>query len=132
MAKKAPVSIKLNARIPTGAQAAHTLGVDKDGALQNRVTDLVVKNIVDYMPFRTGKLTASTQKISSTALKVDQPYAVYMYFGKTRTGKPLNYNKLIHPNAGAFWVTRMIAERGAQIAKQVRGYATTRATPKRK
>lgn len=131
MAKKAPVSVKLNARIPTGAQAANTLGVDKNGDIQNYVTDLIRKNIVDFMPYRTGQLTMSTQKETSTTLKVDEPYAVYMYFGKTRTGKPINYNTLIHPNAGAFWVTRMIAERGAQIARQVRSYAVKKSAPKR-
>lgn len=131
MAKKAPVSIKLNARIPTGAQAAHTLGVDKNGDVQNYATDVIRKNIVDFMPYRTGRLTASTLKESPTRLKVDQPYAVFMYFGKTRTGKPINYNTLIHPHAGAFWVTRMIAERGAQIAKQIRGYAVKKSIPRR-
>lgn len=131
MAKKAPVSIRLNARIPTAAQAAKTLGVDKDGNVQNYATDVIRKNLIDFMPYRTGKLTASTRKESSTSIKVDQPYAVYMYFGKTRTGMPINFNTFIHPNAGPFWVTRMIAERGAQIARQVRSYAVKTSTPRR-
>lgn len=128
--RKRTLGVRMKTRIPSADQVAKSLGVDKDGKLQNYVTDVVLENIVDYIPKRSGELIGDTRKNSSTTIKVESPYAAYMFFGVSKSGQPLNYSKLQNPNAGPHWDSRMIAERGKKIAQKIRRFAGNRATRK--
>ena len=110
---------KVYVKFPTFPQAALKLGVDKKGRVQNYVTDEVMRNLPDFMPKKGGTLIGSMSKPFPDMIRVSTVYARFLFFGKTRTGKPVNYSREKNPNAGAHWDRRMVAERGKAITAKV-------------
>ena len=123
MAKK---RLTVKASIPDAYYLAKRLGVDKDGDVQEKVTDEVVRNLPDFMPKVTGKLISSIEKKSPTLVKVSGVQARFLFFGLTDDGEPVNYTLSENPNAGPHWDRRMVAARGAAIARSVRKYVRRR------
>lgn len=108
------------------------LGVDKNGDVQQFVTDSIDRRITRYMPFLSGNLSTKLKHVkSATEIEVLGPYARYQYFGKAMTGiaprvvtdKNLRYTKTFNTNAGPFWDVRLMAEEGDQIAAEAQEYA---------
>lgn len=117
----------MRAYIPSLTRTLHLLGVDSDGAVQNKVTDEVMEALPDYMPKRTGRLIEGVTKVSPTRIRVPGVQARFLFFGKTKTGAPVKYSREANPNAGPDWLRRMKAERGAQIERKVENFARRRA-----
>ena len=124
MGRKKTTWVKV--KFPTMPQAALKLGVDKKGRVQQLVTNEVLKNLPDYMPRGTGRLISSMSAISPDRIRVSSVYARFLFFGKTRTGAPVNYSLEKNPKAGPHWDRRMVAERGmaitAKVNRQIKRY----------
>ena len=88
--------------------------------MQNLVTDEVMKNLPDFMPRGSGELIKSMRKTAPNRIRVQTPYARFLFFGKTRTGKHVQYNRDKNPGAGPHWDRRMVAERGRAITEKVK------------
>lgn len=101
---------------------AQRLGVDRDGPVQNYLTDLVMQAIVDFMPRESGLLISKMSKPYSSWIRVDGPYARFLFFGLKADGTPVNYDNA-NPQGTSHWDRRMAAARGASIASQVKSYA---------
>lgn len=123
MAKK---FLSVLVEFPTMPQQLAKLGVDENGDVQDRLTDLVVDNLKDFMPKRSGRLIAGMAKKSPTFIKVEGPYARFLFFGVTRTGKPVDYSTSKNPNAGPNWDRRMVAARGEAIVADLNRYVKRR------
>ena len=107
------------------------LGVDKNGDVQQFVTDCIDLRMTRYMPFLTGTLATKLKRVKSpTKIEVLGPYARYQYYGKAMAGPPpkvvtdkdLRYTKTFNTNAGPYWDRRMMAEEGDEIATEVQEY----------
>lgn len=111
--------------IPNSYQIMRRLGVERDGAVQERLTDLIVDNIKDFMPRESGELIGKMRKVGSDRIRVDGPYARFLFFGVRASGLPVRYDNL-NPQGGAHWDRRMVAERGEQIVADLQRYVRSR------
>lgn len=106
------------------------LGVGQRGRVQLYLTHEVRRRMTQYMPYRTGTLASKLTYVSSpTAIVVNAPYARYLYYGVSQSGKPLNYTKTHNPKAGPYWDRTLIADEGKAIAHAVQNYVNRRTTP---
>ena len=108
--------------IPDIHKLKQGLGVDKQGALQVHVTNVILKNLIPYIPLKVGTLRGSARVADSTHIKVSTPYARAQFFGVTREGEPFDYEPT-GPSVGAHWDRRMTAERGKAILADAKRYA---------
>lgn len=111
--------------IPNSYQIMRNLGVERDGAVQERLTDLIVDNLKDFMPRESGELIGKMRKVGSDRIRVDGPYARFLFFGVRASGLPVRYDNL-NPQGGAHWDRRMVAERGEQIVAELQRYVRSR------
>lgn len=111
--------------IPNSYQIMRKLGVERDGAVQERLTDLIVDNLKDFMPRESGELIGKMRKVGSDRIRVDGPYARFLFFGLRASGLPVRYDNL-NPQGGAHWDRRMVAERGEQIVAELQRYVRSR------
>lgn len=111
--------------IPNSYQIMRKLGVERDGAVQERLTDLIVDNLKDFMPRESGELIGKMRKVGSDRIRVDGPYARFLFFGVRASGLPVRYDNL-NPQGGAHWDRRMVAERGSQIVAELQRYVRSR------
>ncbi|MFR3972328.1 MAG: hypothetical protein ACLTZH_03285 [Subdoligranulum sp.] len=57
----------------------------------------VLRRIQKYMPYRTGatiKLTIAQTDTHVPEIVTDNPQARYLYYGMSKSGKPLNYTQI--------------------------------------
>jgi hypothetical protein len=101
---------------------AQKLGVSRDGPVQNYLTDLFMRNIVDFMPRESGLLISKMSKPYSSKIRISGPYARFLFFGLHKDGTPVQYDN-DNPQGTSHWDRRMAAARGASIASQVKAYA---------
>jgi len=111
--------------IPGSFQIMRKLGVERDGDVQDKLNDLVANNLRDYMPQESGRLVGSMRKLASDRIRVDTPYARFLFFGVTARGDPVHYENL-NPQGAAHWDRRMVAERGAKIIAELQRYVRSR------
>lgn len=107
--------------IPNSYQAMRRLGVESDGRVQQKLTDLIFDNLKDFMPRESGRLQSKMSKRSPTRIRVEGPYARFLFFGVTAKGEPVRYSNQ-NPRGGAHWDRNMVAERGRQIVAQMNKY----------
>lgn len=101
------------------------LGVEGDGDVQSKLNDLIFDNLKDFMPQEGGGLVGKMRKTSNTRIRVDGPYARFLFFGVTAKGAPVRYSNF-NPKGEAHWDRRMVAERGAKIVSDLKRYVRRR------
>ncbi len=101
---------------------AQKLGVSRDGPVQNYLTDLVMQALPDFMPRESGLLVSKMSKPYSSKIRVQGPYARFLFFGLKKDGTPVHYDN-DNPQGTSHWDRRMAAARGRSIASQVKSYA---------
>lgn len=100
------------------------LGVDRQGHVQQFLTERVKFRMGPYMPWDTGFTAKSlTQVTSPTSITVSAPYAQYLYNGVSKSGNALEYTKTNNPQAGPFWDQTLMQNEGDAIAEEVAAYA---------
>lgn len=114
--------VTVSVSFPELATVAKRLGVDRDGPVQNHLTDLVMQNLKDFMPQESGKLVSRMSKPYSSKIKVYGPYARFLFFGLTAKGEPVKYDNA-NPQGTSHWDRRMAAARGAAIASDLKSFA---------
>lgn len=114
--------VTCNVRVTDLGTLAKTLGVDRKGRIQSRLTDLVMQNLKDFMPRESGELIGAMRKVSETKITVSKKYARFLFFGLTKEGQPVKYNNA-NPLGTSHWDRRMAAARGASIARMLKLYA---------
>ena len=82
------------------------LGIEPNGRAQKFLVDTCANHMDKYVPMRTGALSGTIIKTNHSVI-YDVPYAAYQYFGKSKTGKDLDYSKEKHAYAGPYWDKRM-------------------------
>lgn len=115
--------VRVDVSMLPARQIMEGLGVTERGRVQQFLTDRVLHHMRPYMPYDTGAMAdLQTMVTSPTTIFVAAPYAGYVYEGVSRSGRPLNYTKIMHPKAGPHWDRTMMQEEGAQIAEEVQAY----------
>lgn len=115
----------VNVRVNEMGAIAKALGVDRDGDIQSHYTDLVMRNLVDFMPQESGALVGTLHRASNVRIRVDSKYARFLFFGLTAKGAPVRYDNL-NPQGTSHWDRRMAVARGAAIAREMSVYAIGR------
>lgn len=114
---------------PTSVIIAN-LGLENGGEVHKWFTNTCALHMDKYVPYRNGPL-AKTVVINGVTNKVNvttdtityaQPYAEYVYYGLSRSGKPLHYTDFPHDMAGPYWDKRMWNAERKVIEKEVENY----------
>lgn len=103
------------------AELLRRRGLEPGGRVQKIVDSEVLRLCDPLVPFVSGNLVKSGvrgTKIGSGEVCYNAPYARYQYYGKSRTGAPLNYTKTHHAAAGSLWFERMKAAHRDEILKK--------------
>lgn len=108
--------------IPDSYQLMRRLGLERDGRVQDKLTDLVMDNLKDFMPIESGRLVGKMHKVGLDRIRVEGPYARFLFFGVRASGQPVKYDNL-NPRGGAHWDRRMVAERGRSIVTKLQRFA---------
>lgn len=117
------INYRMSVRFPTMPQAVLKLGVDAKGRVQQFATNEVAKNLPDFMPRETGTLIDSMRITAPNRIRVQTPYARFLFFGKTKKGADVDYSKQRNPHGGPNWDKRMVAERGRAITAKIQRFA---------
>lgn len=126
MARRKKRGFTVITRLPNSRRTQQILGVDRRGAVQDFVTNDILKRIIPYIPKRTGDLRSDAQKDSSTAISVKSRYARVQFFGVTKDGRPFNYSPLGGAKAGSHWDRRLIANEGKAIVADANRFVRSR------
>lgn len=124
------VKIKLK---PTSAIILK-LGLDANGDVQQFFTNTCALHMDKYVPFDTGALARTTVingnintgNVFQNAIVYNQDYARYVYYGISRSGLPMNYQKEKHPEANSYWDKRMWSAEKDIVVKEVQNYLDKR------
>lgn len=94
----------------------------KGGMVQSYIDTTVIKGIEPYVPFKSGNLSRSA-KVSNNKgpgmITWTAPQARYLWYGKSKTGKDLVYNKAGHPLAGKMWTERYKADHMSELKQMI-------------
>lgn len=83
------MNIKIS--VPRTADLLKKYGLEKDGAVQQYMTNMVNRRITRYMPYRTGVLSSKLKFVSGPReITVVGPYARYQYGGKVMIDPTIN------------------------------------------
>ena len=111
------------------------LGLDPKGDTQQFFTNTCALHMDKYVPFDTGALAETvvldsgvinTSNVFENAIVYNQDYAKYVYYGISKTGKPLNYHTDKHELAGPYWDKEMWTAERKIIAREVTNYIKKR------
>lgn len=118
-----PVSMK-----PTSTIKAK-LGIEPNGRVQKFFTNTCAKKMDKYVPFDEGTLAETvivggqpTSAVTNNTITYETKYARYVYYGISKSGKPMNYQTDKHPLAGSYWDKRMVSAEMQDIVKEVQDY----------
>lgn len=110
---------------PAAEEILQEVGLDEQGDAQMFHTKNVLRRVQKYMPYRTGatiKLTVAQTDPRVPEIVTEEPQAVYLYNGVSRSGKPLNYTKTKNPLAGGHWDRALVAAEGDALAADLERY----------
>lgn len=105
------------------------LGLNPGSRVQKFFTEECARRMDRFVPYREGTLAETvivngepTKNVHVDKIVYCQPYASYVYYGLSRSGKPLNYTKTFHKEAGPYWDLRMKSVDMDKIIKAVQNY----------
>ena len=101
-------------------------GLEEHGRVQQAIDQMVIDYSLPYWAWDTGALANSAYSasdIGSGTIVYPGPYASYQYYGVSRSGLPLNYNKETNPMAGSFPIERMKADHMTDIIEEAKRVA---------
>lgn len=105
-----------------GLVKKYTEALALNGSIMREVDMKIIKDMERYTPFRSGNLYYSyrvNSKIGSGKITWNTPYARQLFYGKTATGKDINYSKVKSSNAGPRWTERYKANHINEIKSLV-------------
>jgi hypothetical protein len=97
------------------------LGIDPNGRVQRFFATTCAKHMDKYVPFDTGAL-ARYHIEGGNKIVYNQLYARYQYYGISKNGKHLNYQKDKHPLATSYWDKHMWTAENQDVVKEVQNY----------
>lgn len=119
------MSVKMQ---PTSA-IKRNLGIEPNGKVQKFFANTCALHMDKYVPFDTGALAntvvvnnSPTSNVEPNRITYSQEYASYVYYGISKTGKPLNYQLDKHPQAGDYWDRRMVTAEINNVVDEVQAY----------
>lgn len=121
--------MKTTVKLEPTRKILRNLGLDQRGAVQKFWTSTVLRRIQKYMPYRTGetiKLTIAQTDISTPEIVTDEPQARTLFYGVSKSGKPLNYTKTKNPNAGPRWDLALTAAEMPAMEQELQAYIDRR------
>ena len=102
--------MKFELEMNSPSKIENRLGLDKNGKVNLKLSQICARRNDKYVPFRTGKLK-NTVMVSAGSYTYIQPYAHKQYH--TNKGKGLR---------GAYWDERMKSAEMSIITKEIQNY----------
>ena len=96
------------------------LGIQPGGRVQKFFTNTCAKHMDKYVPMDKGNL--ADYHIEGTNIVYNQVYARYQYYGKSKNGKDLVYNRDKHNLANSYWDKRMVSAEMVDVQKEVQSF----------
>ncbi len=96
----------------------YLMNLQKGGKVQETIDRAAIKWTEMYTPYKTGRLMNSANtasQIGEGKVVYDTPYARKLYFSPQ-----LNFNRTVHPQAGAYWFERMKADHTEDILMEAK------------
>lgn len=100
-----------------------------NGKAQAFHTSNVLRRILKYWAFRTGltnKIIIAQTNINKPRIVLNTPYAKVIFYGKTKSGKSIEYTKTKHPLAGPRPDKALQAAEGTAITADLQRYIKQR------
>lgn len=98
------MSVKISIKIkPVNGNFLSAL--QEEGEVQRFLVDQVAEGVNPYLPKDTGFLESNITK-NKSSITWTAPYAKELWYGKTKTGKDMKFNKSKNPKAGRMWALR--------------------------
>lgn len=117
------VVVKADAKLNLGPiKAKYDKAFALGGPIQQFIDSTILKGVEPYVPMKIGTTTKSgilQSRIGHGQLIWRTPYVRYIWFGKSKTGKDLRYNKRRHPLAGKMWAERYKADHITELRGMV-------------
>lgn len=86
----------------------------------NSIHKVVIKDIAKYLPEDSGKLKDSLKYDSRTGTYTwDTKYAKLLWYGKTKDGKQMKFDKNKNPKAGPRWTERYKADNLDKLKREI-------------
>lgn len=105
------------------------LGIEPNGPVQKFFTNTCAKHMDPFVPADKETLAKTVwvdgqpgPGVGIDTITYEQPYARYVYYGISKSGKPLNYSKDKHELANSYWDRRMISAKMQDIIEEVQDY----------
>lgn len=105
------------------------LGVGKGGEVHKFFTSECARYMDKYVPYREGTLSQTvikngkpTSNVGVDTITYAQEYASYVYYGLSKSGKPLDYTKRFHRLAGPYWDEKMVTADMPKIEKNTQEF----------
>lgn len=92
------------------------------GMVQKYLDSTIINGVEPYVPMKKGTLTRSGilhSRVGYGQIIWKTPYARYLWYGKSSTGKDLKFNKSRHPLAGKAWGERYKADHLDELKSMV-------------
>ena len=105
------------------------LGFEPNGRVHKFFTQECARRMERFVPYREGTLSETvildgepTSNVYADRIVYSQPYASYVYYGLSRSGRAMTYTKTFHKDAGPYWDERMKSADMKSIEKAVQNY----------
>lgn len=111
------------------SQIKARLGLEPNGRVQKFFTNSCAKHMDKYVPMDEGTLAETviidgqpTRNVATDTITYTQPYARYVYYGISKSGKPLRYSLDKHKDAVSYWDKHMVSAEMHDIIDEVQEY----------
>ena len=94
----------------------------RGGMIQKFIDTTIINDVEPYVPMKKGTLTKSGlihSRVGYGSIVWKTPYARYLWYGKSKNGKDLKFNKSRHPLAGKLWAERYKADHLDELKSMV-------------
>lgn len=110
--------------MPPASVIIADLGLTPNGDVHRFFTQTCAIHMDKYTPYDTGVLSMYDLEVDK--IIYNPIYAEYVYYGISKSGKPLNYQKDMHPLATSYWDKHMWNAEGYIVENEVQEYIRRR------
>lgn len=92
------------------------------GELQTHMDKMILEGITPYVPYDKGVLSTSAIASSnpgSGLITWNSPYAKVVWYGKTKHGNNMEFNRDFNKLAGPMWIERYKADNSELLRQEV-------------
>jgi len=114
----------MSVKFPPTSVIRTNLGLTPNSDVHRFFTQTCAIHMDKYVPYDEG--TLSMYDLEVDKIIYNPIYADYVYYGISKSGKPLNYQKDMHPLATSYWDKHMWNAESNDVVNEVQEYIRRR------